>query len=265
MKVVAVLKDKNRYFPSYWKVQEGFNDQGFYDIVIKEAEVENRAPIDENMPILEFFDNIGKKTNKKKISKEISEEFSKKDVKTVKDLINIKLTTPETFSKYFSIKFEIYEELDKLSSKRGGKQFVFSSFHNIKDFFKEEKKKIDYKGRAFKVLRYFHYLQKKNTEIEFLNQEIINEAYDLIRKDFLNEDLMKKIKEFYKPMTVIQKFSTLKLPRGILFYGPPGTGKTTVAEKFPDLIGLTAICTPLSSTELNRSLVGNQFLFYIIF
>ena len=42
----------------------------------------------------------------------------------------------------------------------------------------------------------------------------------------------------------------------MLLYGPPGTGKTTLTDTLPSIIGLTPICNPICSAELNRSLVG---------
>jgi len=254
MKIFAVLKSKDRSFPIYWKLQEGIEDMEAYDIRIFELKDEQRAQIDENMPISAFFKNIEEKTGKKKVSEKIRIDFEQNDVKTVKDLMNIKATTPEVFSKYYSIKVEIYEELDRAVSNSVAKGD--SLLQDKETFFCEEKKQIDYTGRAFKIVRYFYSVQNKANDISFLNKKTIDEAYKCIRKEFLNEDLLLKIKSFYQVMTKRPKDGISKLPRGILFYGPPGTGKTTVGEKFPDLIGLTSICTPLSSTELNRSLVG---------
>ena len=42
----------------------------------------------------------------------------------------------------------------------------------------------------------------------------------------------------------------------MLFYGPPGTDKTKITKRIINKVGLTEVCIPLSSVELNRSKVG---------
>lgn len=257
MKIMVVMRKDNTYFPSFWKLDPQI-DMAMtpFEIKLIEPKPNESIPIDENMPIKDFFDMIAEKAQKGKATRQIYEDFKNADVLTVKDLINIKNITPGIFDKYYGIKYEIFEELERFATE--AKMKIFRNMNVIEkdDFFKDQKKKIEYRGKAYKVLRLFYSALDLASEIAFLNGGILEDSYKFIQRDFKNENLLVKIKEFYRPMTISQKNEKFKLPRGILFYGPPGTGKTTVAEKFPDLIGLTAICYPLASTELNRSLVG---------
>ena len=254
MRIIAVFKDNEKTFPSFWRLKE--EKQPDFDILKIEPQEKNSIPIDENMPIEDFFRMIGDKTQKKRATAQITKTFIEADVMTVKDLINIKKTTPDTFDKFFGIKFEIYEELEEIATQ--SKMRVLKGMNNEKkeEFFKDPKKKIEFRGKAYKVLRFFYYTINCESEMAFLDAGILEDSYNFILEDFKNLSLMNKIKDFYRPMTISHKGEEFKPPRGILFYGPPGSGKTTVAEKFPNLIGLTAICNSLASTELNRSLVG---------
>ena len=45
---------------------------------------------------------------------------------------------------------------------------------------------------------------------------------------------------------------------GLLLHGPPGSGKTKIMEMIMNISGLTSLVKPISSSEINRALVGES-------
>lgn len=91
----------------------------------------------------------------------------------------------------------------------------------------------------------------------FIDKQALKEGFEEQRKDpefdggpILN-DIEKVIEHFTEPEKPLRQNS-----HGMLLYGPPGTGKTQLCSVIIRKAGLFGLVPPLSSSELNRSKVG---------
>jgi len=195
---------------------------------------------DDNLSIETFLEDLEKEYSQS--TKNLSDLCKKLSINNVRNLIDAKNGGFLTERDLYGLKTAIQEELKKYTVIKVGK------------ILEGNKLIISFYSDLHKIKRFFYSKCKRLNETTLLDEDTLLDTYYELQNEFKNKPLLEKIKNLYFPLT-IPGFES-KLPRGVLFYGPPGTGKTTVAELFPDLIGLTAINFPIASTEVMRSLVG---------
>ncbi|KAG2370739.1 hypothetical protein C9374_014262, partial [Naegleria lovaniensis] len=131
--------------------------------------------------------------------------------------------------------------------------------YNIKEK-KRSQEKQQYAEKAFiagslhMIKRYFYYHSKRIDQVPLLSEEAVHFAFEAL--DYNGLELLDRIKNQFFKAFQYSNTQGVSVPRGLLLYGPPGTGKTTITEHIGDLIGLYQVVPPISSTEVNRSLVG---------
>ena len=112
-----------------------------------------------------------------------------------------------------------------------------------------------------KVELFLHYTAKRDSYQDFgyLNNHALELGFEeqIDDKSFDMGPNAQKIKALLKEYTTPKKLDYMrKKSYGMILYGPPGTGKTELSKILIKRAGLAKIVEPLSSTEVNRSLVG---------
>ena len=109
------------------------------------------------------------------------------------------------------------------------------------------------------LLSLYYYSGSKYDELGYLNQDALKSGFEeqKINKEFDIGPVLDKIKVALDVYTIPEKLKAMRgKSHGMLFYGPPGTGKTQLSNVVIKKSGLEPVVEPLSSAELNRSLVG---------
>lgn len=130
--------------------------------------------------------------------------------------------------------------------------------------FKNDPEKIAILRQAYshKIIRYLFFkahneqLDKLKFSIPYLNENIVNAAIAIVKKELVIERL-DDIAEFFNNYSFLPKEGTKnKIPHGALFYGPPGTGKTRLTEDLAELMGFHLISKGVSSSNFMKEYVG---------
>ena len=112
----------------------------------------------------------------------------------------------------------------------------------------------------YRFFKYHAALIFKNQNIikeeSLLNEQAIEMAFREVGQSYKGEALLNDMKDEFMSFAMKGDIAYVRISRGMLLYGPPGTGKTTLTDKLPRWMGFTSVCPPLSSAEVNRSLVG---------
>jgi hypothetical protein len=252
------------FFPSKWCIDP--NEPSDYIIEFEEFE-SALTSFDENMNIDSFMMQIGQKYNKKELFQAAIDIFRKKGIETVKELVKVFDSYPQMFDTNYGIKPIMIAELKafeaQISNPSTAKEVTKEEYLK-ENLYERTKEVLIFKANFHRVKRYFYFNAGEDAKgvaylnyIPYLDEDCLNLAVEVCSENFKNETLLQNIKEFYQPLTIpLTTVNDKSIPRGVLFYGPPGTGKTTVSDLFPEIMGLTPINKPISSTELNRGLVG---------
>lgn len=254
----VVLKEGiEKKFSKIWKVRN-LNNENFKIVVSTIEKVEEFA-YDVNTPIEEFVKKLNKNYPEKKFANFLK-EMKEQSVNTANDLI--KIDSVYINQKFYGLSHFILEELDKYKMvKYRDDEKIFYD----KDFVKYDEN-IDnrkvvknnrlYEAYLYKIKRFFYYnLGKKS--LSYIDADVAHKSNEFIKIQYKNDKILNQLKKFYNALTSPENETrNSKMKRGILFHGPPGTGKTDISVMFPELLGFNSICKGLSSTELNRSLVG---------
>ena len=93
----------------------------------------------------------------------------------------------------------------------------------------------------------------------FLDKQALRGAIDIesTSDKFNAGPMLMKIREAFETFTIPENDNP-EYSRGMLLYGPPGTGKTSIMNMIIRACGLTNLVAPLSSSEINRGLVGES-------
>lgn len=85
----------------------------------------------------------------------------------------------------------------------------------------------------------------------YIDQEVLELAFNEVKTYYEGESLLQQIKTFYFGYSVpMKKKGNIILERGMILYGPPGTGKTILTDDLPLKMGLTPISHSLSASEV---------------
>ncbi len=109
------------------------------------------------------------------------------------------------------------------------------------------------------LLSLYYYSGSKYDELGYLNQDALKNGFEEQKqnKEFDIGPVLDKIKVALEVYTIPENIKAMRVKsHGMLFYGPPGTGKTHLSNVIIKKSGLEPVVEPLSSAELNRSLVG---------
>ena len=115
-----------------------------------------------------------------------------------------------------------------------------------------------------KVKRFFFYksnmidLLKKTA---YLDRDALRGCFDDQKNGRISElKFGKKLDDIYdalEPFT-FENYENTTEHTGLLLHGPPGSGKSKIMEMIMNISGLTSLVKPISSSEINRGLVGES-------
>ena len=115
-----------------------------------------------------------------------------------------------------------------------------------------------------KVKRFLFYKSDMNDQLNktaFLDGNSLKGCFDDQKNGLINElKFGNKLDELYdalKPFT-LEDYKNTNEHTGLLLHGPPGSGKTKIMEMILNISGLTPLVKPISSSEINKSLVGES-------
>jgi Cdc6-like AAA superfamily ATPase len=112
-------------------------------------------------------------------------------------------------------------------------------------------------NKCYRFLLFEAQFQDRLAKMGYLNPDALNEGFNEQANDpeFDGGPVLVEIKQKLEVFTQEKKIFR-STSHGMILYGPPGTGKTHLCTVIIQKFGLFGLVEPLSSSELNRSLVG---------
>lgn len=198
------------------------------------------------MPLNEFLEKV---TGNATLSEIFERQYS---IKTVKDLKSVQENGWTQIQNILPAHADIIRDaVNKLTSE---------SLLTDDDSSNKKQKKSEYGHKWHKVwLSLYYYSKSDYKHLSYLDKKSLNDCFEDQKKDKIFDigPKLDQIKLSLQAYTIPMNKSVMReKSHGMLFYGPPGTGKTKLSNVVIDCSGLEPLVEPLSSSELNRSLVG---------